>query len=743
MAGSYILPQTRVFQEFSQAPNDVTQNLNPFVIGPSFQLMRYGREDERADCSHEDYVGDQVTVPWAAGALGTVVDKSWYSVTFANAYVKLGEADSTCLDAVNDKGTRFEFELEPGKGLTGNDPAKLAFGIAVKAGDYLAYVDGDETKYTKIRSVSIGTPHDKELSVVLKKRGVSGVNPDFTVDSAGYKGEKSGSITLTVNDDKSKVTIVSTIVGIATGEKAITVGQSLNLNLGLSITPTASIAAKGVYVITVTIKEPYIRDTVTVADIIPVAASYAFVRHFDSIAARADDLLPADDGIAVAADAMVDIGPADPYPVHTATAYLNQRNLRRDHVDRVYSVRSDSDVVEALGSYDTPDNPLAYAAHIMLLNNANTAIKFIGLESDDAEGYAKALDRASLTTEVYAVCPLTEDRAIVDAVVADCNRRSSPDEKSWRISFCSIPTEKSVDVTPEDGATCTIDTNGVLAYVGGQFSETVRAGDTVSVFAGDWSDYKVVEVASNETLKLDGTFTSALSNAKFRITHVRPHGEYVEAIAETSASFRDRRAHNVFPNSLRAADGNVVSGVYAAAAVTALTCSVAPQQPITNVEVKGFSDLPEVYSGFSRDDLNEIAAGGTLILMQDKPNGTVYVRHQISTAYRDGNLNTTELSLTKNLDSISYYFAARFAPYIGQYNITDDLINELRGILEDGLAHLETTTEVSRLVGPQVIAEGTEIRALYRTAEKDKVYADVALNLPAPFNNFDLHLQVI
>ena len=753
MAGSYILPQARVFQEFAQTPNDVTQNLNPFIIGPSFELMRYDHEDERELCVHAPYLGTGSTeLSWATALHGAVVDTSWYGVTFANAYVKLGTGNSNCLDAAEHKGTRFEFALgtnAAGKNLTlanTSDPSRLAFGVSVKAGDYLAYKDGGTTKYTKIRSVSIGTPHEGEVVPVLKKRGSTVSNSDFTVATAGYTGEKSGTINLTVNESKNKVTVLSTIVGISTGEKAITVGTALDLGLGLTVTPTSSVEANGKYVLTLTVTEPYARDTVTVADIVPDSPTggFTFVRRFDSIAANDDDLVVSATGVDVAAGAKVDIGASDLYEVFSAEAYLNQRNLRTDHVDRVYSVRSDAEVAAELGSYDTPDNPLAYAAHIMLLNNANTAIKFIGLKSDDADGYAEALKRASLTTEVYAACPLTEDKALIESLVADCNRRSNPEMKSWRIAFFSVPTPETVDVTPDDDATCNITATGLLSYAGGSFTETVRADDTVSVLSGgEWATYTVVAVKSNSTLQLDATLEAALSNVRFRVTHTRPRGEYVEAIAETSAGFRDRRAYNVFPNRLRASDGNTVSGMYAAAAVCALSCSVAPQQPITNVEIKGFSDLPDVYSKFSHDELNEIAAGGTLILMQDKPNGTVYVRHQISTAYRDGNLNTTELSLTKNLDSISYYFANRTSPYIGRYNITDDLLTEVRGVIEDGLTHLETTTETNKLVGPQIIADGTEIRSLYRTAEKDKAYCNVALNLPAPFNNFDLHLQVI
>lgn len=751
MAGSYTLPQTRVFQEFSQTPNDVTQNLNPFIIGPSYELMRYAKEDERGFCTSGAYDGTSTKLNWAKGATGTDVDRAWYGVTFADAYVKLGDAltPAACLDKNTDnKGTRFEFTLTDGKTLAGtSDSSKLHFGVAVKAGDYLAYTDGGTQKFTKIRSVSIGkpTPDSQEIVAALRKKGTPGsvIGKAFSVDVSGYTGEKPATVNIVVTDNGTKATW-SSDAGINSSTETTIGTGAIDLGLGLKITKVSTTVADGTYVLTLTIVEPYIRDTVTVADLIPSEASVTFVRHFDSIVARDEDLTAGTEGVTIAAGAAVDIGASADKEVFAATAYLDQRNLRKDHIDRVYSVRTDSEIVTELGAFDTPDNPLAYAAHIMLLNNANTAIKFIALKSDDMSGYTEALKRASVTTEVYAFCPLTEDKAIIEAVIADCNRLSAPEEKSWRICFFSMPTEESVDVTPTEGATCSIATGGLLTYAGGDFTETVRAADIVSVLdAGEWAEYKVTAVGSNETLQLDGTFATALTNVRFRITHKRPRGEYVEAIAETSANFKDRRAYNVFPNTLRASDGNLVSGMYGAAAVCALACSVAPQQPITNVEIKGFVDLPDVYSKFSRDELNEIAAGGTLILMQEKKGGTVYVRHQISTAYRDGNLNTTELSLTKNLDSISYYFANRTSPYIGKYNLTDDLLAEVRGVIEDGLTFLETTTETNKLIGPQVLAEGTEIRSLYRTAEKDKAYCDVALSLPAPFNNFDLHLQVI
>jgi hypothetical protein len=423
----------------------------------------------------------------------------------------------------------------------------------------------------------------------------------------------------------------------------------------------------------------------------------------------------------------------------------------------VYTLSSDAEIIRELGSY-VHENPLAYGAHFMLLNSASKRIRYIGISSNDEKGFAEALDRASMTNDVYAFCPLTEDADIIDSVVADCKRLSTEDEKSWRIAFFSKPTEAMIDVTPNVygvNEKCKVSGTTLTCYNGdtatastvAHFTDTVRVDDVVTVITTTnvAVETTVVKVNSNNTLTLaDSIANASASNRPFTIMHKRGHAEYVAAIAATSEHFKHRRAYNVFPNKLRASDGNYVEGMYAAAAVCALACSVPPQQPITNVEINGFADIPDVYSTFNRDELNTIAAGGTLIVMQDKRGGSVYVRHQISTAYSDGDLNSTELSLVKNLDSISYYFANRFAPYHGRYNVSDDLITEIRGIIEDGLAHLETTTETNKLIGPQVLADGTELRALYKDPdEKDKVYANVALNLPAPFNNFDLHLQVI
>lgn len=761
---AYIIPQVRVFQEFALTPNDVTQNLNPAVIGPNYQLIRYKDKNEREQCASVAYDGAQKTIPWRAGDTGSVPDTEWFGVTLVDTYAHIGDVTGsvTCLSASGAPRTKFELTLDTGKSLSRNGQ-QLQFGVAVVAGDYVGYTSGGEQKFSKILNVSCGTLKTGERSVAVRNKKTGEVAENVvTVDATGYTGEKAGTVNLSVTDD-GKITWSSSILPKSTSPISLTssqydIGNGVKLSAGSAFSTSA-----GNYTITIKLVEPYSIDTVTLADALPAGVNPSgFYRYVAEAELDKEQVSATGDGVSVNASATVRVGSYD-LEVASATAVLSQRNLLNSHTDSVYTVSSDSDIVAYLGTI-SPDNPLAYGAHVMLLNSAGAAIRYIAVESDDATGWAKALERASLTTDIYAICPMTEDKAIIESVVAHCNSLSSPEEKSWRIAFFSQPTDRVVDVTPYGAVEgvnvpeqCRVIGDVLTCYgygttvesVYSRWSElgTVKPGDVVEVVASDSTviSTTVKSIESNTQLVLASAVAGADSaNCAFTIRHTRTVGEYVAAIAATSTSFHSRRAYNVWPNTLRASDGNTVSGMYGAAAACALACSVQPQQPITNVEIRGFSDVPDAYSLYSRAQLNDIAAGGTLILMQEKSNGEVYVRHQISTAYSDGNINATELSLTKNLDSISYYFANSFAPYIGRYNLTEDLLTELRGVITDGLAHLESATETNKLIGPQVIAEGTELVSLaIDPVEKDHAYANISLNLPKPFNNFDLHLQVI
>ena len=186
-----------------------------------------------------------------------------------------------------------------------------------------------------------------------------------------------------------------------------------------------------------------------------------------------------------------------------------------------------------------------------------------------------------------------------------------------------------------------------------------------------------------------------------------------------------------------------VPGYFGAAAAAGLCSSTLPQQPLTNMDIEGIHDVPETYLQFDNTELNVMASGGTFIITQDMPYDRVYVRHQLSTATHEGNLLTRELSITKNVDSISYYLAETCDDLIGKYNITPELLRVVELRLRTAIDWLENNTD-NGLYGPQLLEEGTEILSVAEhPVLKDHVQAYIVLNPPKPFNVLEIHLTVI
>jgi hypothetical protein len=217
--------------------------------------------------------------------------------------------------------------------------------------------------------------------------------------------------------------------------------------------------------------------------------------------------------------------------------------------------------------------------------------------------------------------------------------------------------------------------------------------------------------------------------------------EQATAVKNMATAYYNRRAYLAFPADLWNA-GVLYTSEFAAAAIAGLCSSVVPQQGLTFTQLVGFDDLPTVYSTFNAAQLDEIASGGTFIVMQDMVGSQVYVRHQISTKASGGNLNETELSLVKNLDAISYFFAGQLTQYIGRYNVTPELLTAIRTQVENGLAYLGSLTSVG-LLGPMILLEGTQVRTIQQHPTlKDHIVIILQVALPAPLNVIEMHIVV-
>ena len=460
-----------------------------------------------------------------------------------------------------------------------------------------------------------------------------------------------------------------------------------------------------------------------------------------------------------------------PYlPVYSGDMYVEYRALLPAYADTIHNISDIGDVITTLGVI-SPDNPLSQGVYNALSNSGNRAVYYMAVPSDDHAGYLSVIDRASLNEDVYGFVPLSRDAQVLNSVEAHINTMSTETNKRWRIGF--VGTKMDIEASVYDKSKnpdseeffCEIEDDSAVA--GSQYTVLTFVDDdgdphphttaTADLAVGDkvrtnytqdaWGDatyeeYEIATVTSNTQVKLkSGPAAPITIPTKVEAWHDFSVQEMADDVAATSSGFANRRVYHVFPDVL-GAFGVSLTAEFGAAAVAGLCSSVSPQQGLTNIELNGFDDLPRVYSTFSHTQLNKMAEYGTMIIMQDVAGGRIYIRHQVSTNTISGDLNQTELSVTKNLDSISYYFADRLEPFIGRYNITPELLSVLRAQIEDGLFFLGSFTNVG-LLGPQVLLDGTQIRTVQQHPTlADHVVAIVDLQLPYPLNVLELHLVV-
>ena len=472
-----------------------------------------------------------------------------------------------------------------------------------------------------------------------------------------------------------------------------------------------------------------------------------------------------------------------------ADLFLEYRELKLSFADSFHSVTGASEVEALLGAI-SPDNPLALGVYMAAINSATDdgdeapPIYFMAVKTNDKAGYSDVLNTASNTDRAYVFAPTTNDDEVIELVRSHVLKMSTKTVKMWRIGSVSkfIPTEvaklSSANTYGRPYYAIPVSEGGAIAPdADAKYNKfrIVKASDSsdpnddvrllsYGIVKGDriefnpvenaWGEivpkeYTVKRVLNNHTVEIEGYINmdgivaepdaASYPPKQIQIYHKRTEAQMAEAAASESRELASRRMLNVFPNYFEQ-NGVTIGGEFAACAVAGLISATEPQQPITNVTVRGIDEIPITNLHYSADDLDTIAAGGTFIVTQDLPGDIVYVRHQITTAYPDGNLNTAELSITKNVDSISYAFADVFRPYYGKYNITPELIAILENLAGNLISQLGGSTSV---YGPQLSVETTKIKYVRQNQLlKDHVDIAITLGVPYPCNNIDIVLTV-
>lgn len=444
-------------------------------------------------------------------------------------------------------------------------------------------------------------------------------------------------------------------------------------------------------------------------------------------------------------------------PVVDANVYASYRVLNQQYVNQITQFTT-ADLVSP-----TPEDPLMYGISIALAEGGGSHVYGLAVPSNDLAGFTHAINRMFGVSGAYYVVALTQDRAINNLFKAHVAECSTPEQALWRRAILNSALETvspiyvSNDTDLSDGDTGT----AVLATIiddttlgGTQYTAVtiangllltrgVRAGDTVRANYGvdgagneTYESYTIDRVISEEDAYLvSGPAGANTIPSKVEIWRNLTTAEAAINYGNISASFgNDGRVIHVGPDVCNIGT-RVVPGYFGSCALAGAAAMVEQHQGLTNYAFSTITSVPRCTAYFSEQDLNEMASRGTCIITQDT-DGTVYVRHQLTTAGPTDS-KRGEISWLTNYDMLSYKGMEIFRRYAGRTNNTDALYETIRTLLRE--TYDEETRVTNPLLGPHVTEyEIVEVRA--HSTLKTRAVAVVNAATPDVNNGVDLYL---
>jgi hypothetical protein len=465
-------------------------------------------------------------------------------------------------------------------------------------------------------------------------------------------------------------------------------------------------------------------------------------------------------------------GVLEELPVKDGKVYVEHRDLLSDLCREVNSITAVSEInTDNFGAGATidSDNPLVFGVYNALLNSSGTPVKYIAVCASspiELEDWAEALEVLQGRDDVYSLVPMTQQQTVLQLVQGHIEAMSAATKGRWRIGWfneaavvelgkyvCSEETGAgtcdAILATIIDDPTTTGSQYTLLHAEGQKFLTTidqeVEVGDIVRTqYTSDgfgnvsYSEYIIDAILNEEELRLySGPSAPITTPSKIEIWRNLSRTEVAAEFATNAGTYNSRRVYLVWPDQVGNA-GETFEGFYLCAALAGLRSASLPHRPLTNVEILGFDDISRTTEFFNEPQLDTLAAAGIWIVTQDPDDGDVYTRHQLSTDNLD--LNRKEQSVTTNVDSVSYTFLRRLALYIGRGNVTDTMINIIRGEIMSVLDFFSSFV-VQDILGPQVISYEI-VQLEQHSVLKDRVLAIVNLVVPYPLNNIELHLVI-
>jgi hypothetical protein len=423
--------------------------------------------------------------------------------------------------------------------------------------------------------------------------------------------------------------------------------------------------------------------------------------------------------------------------------------------ESLLSLQSVSDITAQLGEIHV-ENWLAYGAFLAMRGNQGRRTYALRTHDTDAGAFSAALSKVRTTDNVYALAALTDDPDAQAVVMSHCESMSSPAIKNFRRCYVGTDSPGSYQVwgvLPQGGyRTATL--NSSILTLGstehGSFS-AADIGSRVTILALG-NAYEILEVLTPDEVLLDAPVELSVAVAS-GVTMTRPDtaAATAEYVISRSKALSSRRCVNVWTDNATADTANgrqKISNKFLAAEVAGLRCALLPQQGLTMTEITGATAAPGMYTRFSQELLDEIAANGTWVITQESEGGELFVRHQLTTKVDPSLAREYEDNVGVIVDEFSFAKKDRFRGLIGRVNLTPDTLVRLSNILRDIASEFTRTTLQDVELGPMVLTyfneEGEEGQV---TARQDGPLGDsaltyVRLRIPLPLNRINSYVDV-
>ena len=408
---------------------------------------------------------------------------------------------------------------------------------------------------------------------------------------------------------------------------------------------------------------------------------------------------------------------------------------------------------------DNVENWLGRGTAEALSGNQGTVAYALRTAGDTVEAFAEALAKIEASDNFYAIAPMTDLIEVQELVRDHVESMSSPVKRNFRRAYVGTDSPGSYVYwgnLPGGGYRQATILDGILTIEEADRSVSVFTNDdigaSVEVLALGQS-YTITAVVNTYEVRLDIDIDLVVSPSS-NITMTRPDTPAATAayVIARSNTLNSRRVANIWsdnPTTLSASgDVQVLPAKFIAAEVAGLRCAILPQQGITHWELESVSAAPGMYARFSQEQLDAIAANGTMVVTQESEGGEMFIRHQLTTKAESFAALEYEDSVGVVVDEFSYAEKDSFRGYIGRRNVTPGLFFDIRNQLINLGVEFSTTSSAESRIGPRILTffdeEGNEGRATVRQDGDlaDSVLTYVKLRVPLPLNKLNHYVDV-